>query len=78
MQESLHLGNEDTVDVIIFKLEALCSSFQNQIWNIICFIFSWWGLQSPVKLFYALLEWMANWPLLHGETSHYARHFLPL
>lgn len=47
MQESSHLGNEDTVEVIIFKLEALHSSFQNQIWSIICFNFQLVG--SPVS-----------------------------
>lgn len=55
MEDSPHLEDEDTSDTIIFKLEALNFSFLDQIWNRICFIFSWWGLQSQAKLFYVLL-----------------------
>ena len=55
MEDSPHLEDEDTADTIIFKLEALNFSFLDQIWNRICFIFSWWGLQSQAKLFYVLL-----------------------
>lgn len=55
MEDSPHLEDEDTADAIIFKLEALNFSFPDQIWNIICFVFSWWGLRSQAKLFYVLL-----------------------
>lgn len=65
MEESPHLEDEDTADAIIFKLDALNFSFPDQIWNIICFIFSWWGLRSQAKLFYVLLGWMVNQQLLH-------------
>lgn len=71
------MGNEDTVDVIIFKLEALHFSFQNQIWNTICFIFSGWGPQSQVTLLDALPGRLAHWLPLRGEASRPATVFFP-